>query len=112
MAFAGDDEDPFEDVRERASNPMERLFVGYGRAYVPYFTVGVVTSIAARLLDLLPPILLGIAIDSVFRDTVPFDSRLPISWLPEAWLPVTPEGKFWFTVGLIGFSFAGAAIFH
>ncbi len=112
MAYSADEDDPFEDVRERASNPMGRLFVGYGRVYVPYFVVGVLTSIFARLLDLLPPILLGIAIDSVFRDTVPFDSRLPISWLPEAWLPVTPEGKFWFTVGLIAFSFASAAIFH
>ncbi|MFP4529766.1 MAG: ABC transporter ATP-binding protein [Halodesulfurarchaeum sp.] len=112
MAYSADEDDPFEDVREQASNPMGRLFVGYGRSYFPYFLVGVLTSIVARLLDLLPPILLGIAIDSVFRDTVPFDSRLPISWLPEAWLPVTPEGKFWFTIGLIAFSFAGAAVFH
>ena len=112
MAHPAGEDDPFEDVREQASNPMGRLFVGYGRGYVPYFLVGVLTSIFARLLDLLPPILLGIAIDSVFRDTVPFDSRLPISWLPEAWLPVTPEGKFWFTVGLIGFSFVAAAGFH
>ncbi|MDZ7849572.1 MAG: ABC transporter ATP-binding protein [Halodesulfurarchaeum sp.] len=112
MAYSADEDDPFEDVREQASNPMERLFVGYGGSYFPYFLVGVITSVFARLLDLLPPILLGIAIDSVFRDTVPFDSRLPISWFPDPWLPVTPEGKFWFTVGLIAFSFAGAAIFH
>ncbi|APE96271.1 ABC transporter ATP-binding protein [Halodesulfurarchaeum formicicum] len=111
MAPAAED-DPFEDVRDQASNPMRRLFVGYGRAYVPYFLIGVLTSMVARVLDLLPPVLLGIAIDSVFREDVPFDARIPFSWLPEAWVPATQTGKFWFTAGVIGLSFLGAAGFH
>jgi ATP-binding cassette subfamily B protein len=112
MAHAPEDEDPFEDVREQASNPMGRLFFGYGRSYAPYFTVGLVTSVFARLLDLLPPVLLGIAIDAVFRRDVPFDARWPISWLPAGWIPPSQSGKFWFTVALIAASFGGAAIFH
>ncbi len=112
MAYGAEDEDPFEDVREQASNPMKRLFVGYGEAYVPYFLVGVLTSMFARILDLLPPVLLGIAIDSVFRNQVPFDRRWPISWVPEPWLPGTTAGTFWFTVAIIAVSFGGAAIFH
>ncbi|MFB6110386.1 MAG: ABC transporter ATP-binding protein, partial [Halodesulfurarchaeum sp.] len=112
MAASADDEDPFEDVRERTDNPMRRLFVGYGREYVPYFVIGVLTSMVARVLDLLPPVLLGIAIDSVFRQNVPFDARFPFSWLPAAWIPATQTGKFWLTVGVIAASFAGAAGFH
>ena len=107
-----DEDDPFEDVRERADNPMRRLFVGYGRAYIPYFVLGVLTSMVARVLDLLPPVLLGIAIDSVFRQDVPFDARIPFSWLPAAWIPATQSGKFWLTVGVIAASFGGAAVFH
>ena len=112
MAHSPGDDDPFEDVRDEAANPMRRLFLGYGRSYLPYFVVGLSTSVFARLLDLLPPVLLGIAIDAVFRQNVAFDARLPFSWLPEAWIPPTAGGKFWFTVGVVAASFAGAAVFH
>ena len=112
MALPADEDDPFEEQRERASNPMRRLFLGYGRNYAGYFGVGLATSFVARILDLLPPVLLGIAIDAVFRNDIAFDARLPLSWLPEAWLPATQAGQFWFTVGVIAVSFFGGAAFH
>ncbi|WP_372480138.1 ABC transporter ATP-binding protein [Halomicrobium sp. HM KBTZ05] len=68
---AGDD-DAFEDVRENVDHPMRRLFAEYGRDNTGAFTVGLLSSIVARLLDLLPPVLLGIAVDAIFRDNRPF----------------------------------------
>ncbi|ERH02591.1 MAG: hypothetical protein J07HN6_00629 [Halonotius sp. J07HN6] len=61
------DDDPFEEQRERVDNPMGRLVGEYGRPYWLSVTLGIVASLAARLLDLLPVVLLGIAIDSLFQ---------------------------------------------
>ena len=109
---ADEDDDPFEEQRERASNPMRRLFFGYGRDNLHYFVIGLSTSFVARLLDLLPPVLLGIAIDAVFRDDIAFDARFPMTLLPDAWIPATEAGQFWFTVTLIALGFFGGAAFH
>jgi len=68
------DDDPFEAQRERVDNPMARLVGEYGRPYWPSVSLGIVASLAARLLDLLPVILLGVAIDSLFQRVEPFDS--------------------------------------
>ncbi|MFC6826628.1 ABC transporter ATP-binding protein [Halopelagius fulvigenes] len=108
MATSPDDDDPFEEQRERAENPMRRLFAEYGRRNLPQFSVGVLASVGARLLDLLPPLLLGIAVDAIFLDERAFD--LPI--LPQAWLPAARDAQLWFTIGLIAVAFFGGAAFH
>jgi ATP-binding cassette subfamily B protein len=108
MGISFDDEDPFEDQREGTENAMRRLFGEYGREnYIP-FTVGTLTSLIARMLDLLPPLLLGIAIDSVIRN----NSRLTLAFIPQTWIPEANIGQFWLLVGLIAFSFFGGALFH
>jgi ATP-binding cassette subfamily B protein len=108
MGISFDDEDPFEDQREGTDNAMRRLFGEYGREnYIP-FTVGTLTSLIARMLDLLPPLLLGIAIDSVIRN----NSRLTLAFIPQTWIPEANIGQFWLLVGLIAFSFFGGALFH
>ncbi|MFW6385239.1 MAG: ABC transporter ATP-binding protein [Halodesulfurarchaeum sp.] len=112
MELPGEDDDPFEEQRERVSNPMRRLFGQYGREHWTYFAVGLVTSLVARLLDLLPPVILGIAIDSVFRDDVAYGARFPMNLLPPGWIPATQEGQFWFSVGIIAAGFFGGAAFH
>ncbi|MFB6125488.1 MAG: ABC transporter ATP-binding protein [Halanaeroarchaeum sp.] len=112
MALPSDGDDPFEDQRERAANPMRRLFVEYGRDHAGYFAVGLLTSVVARVLDLLPPVLLGVAIDAIFRDDVPFGARFPLTLVPAGWLPATQRGQLWFTVVAIAVSFFGGAIFH
>ncbi|MFB6093607.1 MAG: ABC transporter ATP-binding protein [Halanaeroarchaeum sp.] len=112
MALPGDEDDPFEEQRERASNPMRRLFVEYGGDHAGYFLVGLIASVFARVLDLLPPVLLGVAIDAVFRDTVPYGSRFPLSLLPANWLPTEPRAQLWFTVAAIAGAFFGGAGFH
>lgn len=87
---------------------MWRLFSEYGSKNKFEFAVGVIASIFARLLDLLPPVVLGVAVDAVFNRTRPY--TLPL--VPEAWIPATQEGQFWFSVALVAGAFGSGAIFH
>jgi len=102
------DDDPFEAQRERASNPMRRLFDEYGRERSGTFAVGVTASVFARVLDLLPPLMLGIAVDAIFLNESDFS--LPL--VPDRWLPADPEAQFWLVVGIVLFSFLGGAVLH
>ena len=103
-----DEDDPFEEQRERAENPMRRLFDEYGRENTVAFAVGVASSVVARLLDLLPPVLLAVAVDSIFFNERPFSLWL----VPDVWLPTTQVEQLYVATGLIGLSFLGGAAFH
>ena len=105
--IAWDDEDPFEEQRENAEDPMRRLFSVYGRPNVGSMVVGIVASIAARLLDLVPPIMLGLAIDAVFGE-----QAFSLWLVPEAWIPTDETTQFWVVIGLIAGAFTLAAAFH
>ncbi|MFQ3475677.1 ABC transporter ATP-binding protein [Halonotius sp. F2-221B] len=87
---------------------MRRLVGEYGRPYWLSVTLGVLASLAARLLDLLPVILLGVAIDSLFQGIEPFS--LPL--VPQAWLPTEPVDQFTLVIVLITVSFVVGAGFH
>ncbi|MFC7069223.1 ABC transporter ATP-binding protein [Halobaculum lipolyticum] len=108
MSHPSDEDDPFEDIREKTDNPMKRLFTEYGARNTRYFGLGFFGSVFARLLDLLPPLLLGLAIDAIFRDDRPF--ALPL--VPQGLLPTEPRGQFVFSIGVIAFAFFGGSVFH
>jgi ATP-binding cassette subfamily B protein len=108
MSIDAQDDDPFEEQREKAENPMKRLFFEYGSDNWFAFVVGVMASIVARLLDLIPVVLLTVAIDSIFREEREFSIWL----VPDAWLPTTEAGQLWLSIGLIAFGFFGGALFH
>ena len=108
MELSAEEDDPFEAQRSAVANPMRRLFAEYGRRNAGQFAVGVSASVAARVLDLLPPLLLGVAIDAVFRNEAAYS--LPL--VPDAWLPTTSTAQFWLTVGIVAVAFAGGAAFH
>ena len=105
-------DDPFEEQRDKIENPMKRLFVVYGRDYLFPVSVGIFASVFARLLDLLPPLMLGIAIDAVFREEAVFSEQIPLVLLPEAWLPATQTEQFWFLIAAIAGAFFFGAAFH
>ncbi|RJT03827.1 ABC transporter ATP-binding protein [Halococcus sp. IIIV-5B] len=110
MSFSFDEDDPFEEQREGTDNAMRQLFAVYGRENWFSFAVGTLTSLVARMLDLLPPLLLGIGIDAVFRGNRAFTlDPIPVA---QSSLPTTRTGQFWLLVGLICVSFFGGAIFH
>ncbi|WP_256298030.1 ABC transporter ATP-binding protein [Haloarchaeobius salinus] len=108
MSIEAEDDDPFEEQRENAENPMKRLFLEYGSDNKLAFVVGLLSSIVARLLDLLPPVLLGIALDATFRDSRPFAlGPIPLyEYAPAA------EDQVVLASGIIAFAFFGGAAFH
>ncbi|MEA1930852.1 MAG: ABC transporter ATP-binding protein [Euryarchaeota archaeon] len=103
-----EEDDPFAEQRERVDDPMRRLVGDYGRPYWLAVALGIGASLGARLLDLLPTILLGIAIDSLFQGIEPFS--LPL--VPETWLPGAEVDQFFLVIGLITGSFIIGAGFH
>ncbi|OVE85082.1 ABC transporter ATP-binding protein [Natronolimnobius baerhuensis] len=106
-----EDDDPFEEQREQAESPMRRLIFDYGRPYWFPMIVGLFSSIFARALDLLPALLLAVAIDAVFDEAV-FHEQVPLTVLPEAWLPTSDTEQFAFVVIVIAGSFVLGAVFH
>ncbi len=102
------DDDVFEAQRERVEKPMRRLFREYGgRFWVP-LTVGLLASLVANTIGLLPPYILGRALDTIFRpDGGPF--TLPL--VPSEWIPTGTTGEFSFAVTIVAGSFLLAAIF-
>ncbi|MBX0305291.1 ABC transporter ATP-binding protein [Haloarcula salinisoli] len=105
---AASDDDAFEDARERVDRPMWRLFTDYGKGQRFAFVIGLISSIFARMLDLLPPLLLALAIDAVIEDNTSYD----LLFVPDAWIPATTTGQLWLTAGLIAASFGFGAVFH
>ncbi|WP_227355629.1 ABC transporter ATP-binding protein [Haladaptatus salinisoli] len=118
MSIRADEDDPFEEQRENAENPMRRLFLEYGGENRFAFVVGVVSSIFARVLNLLPPIILGVAIDSLFKGEIPYaealGDQLPLvsASAVAGFVPSAQSGQFWFSVVVIALAFGFGAAFH
>jgi ATP-binding cassette subfamily B protein len=109
MNVPEDEDDPFEEQRENAENPMRRLFLEYGRENSLQFSVGIAGSVVARLLDLIPPVLLGFAIDAILRD----DQQFGFPLVPDAWTVNLPQDqKLLVAITLIALGFFGGAGFH
>ncbi|WP_440008784.1 ABC transporter ATP-binding protein [Halomicrococcus sp. SG-WS-1] len=86
--------------------PMLRLFTEYGRDHWAWFAVGLLTSTAARFLALVPPVVLGVAIDAVFYDNRPYS----LPGVPDAWLPTATLDQFWLSVGIMGVAMTLGAV--
>jgi ATP-binding cassette subfamily B protein len=76
---------------------MARLFAQYGRPEWSLLALAVMTSLAGRTVALVPPLVLGVAIDAVFVGNTAY--TLPL--VPAAWLPTTRVGGLWFSVVLV-----------
>jgi ATP-binding cassette subfamily B protein len=86
---------------------MLELFTEYGRPHIPLFVLGTLASVVGRSVGLVPPLVLGVAIDALLTGNSAY--RLPL--VPEAWLPATELGQFWLSAGLILASFVLAVAF-
>jgi ATP-binding cassette subfamily B protein len=97
-----------EQHRENVEHPLIQLFQDYGRGNRRWFVLGVLTSTAARFLSLVPPVILGTAVDALFDNNTPF--TLP--FVPQAWLPDTTWAQFWFAVGVMVVAMVGSAFLN
>ncbi|MFC6724639.1 ABC transporter ATP-binding protein, partial [Halobium palmae] len=104
---ATDESSAFDRYRERVERPIYRLFVEYGLPRKRWFAVGMTANVIARAASLLPPLVLGVAIDSVLTGDAPYE--LPL--VPTAWLPTTDSAEFRFSAALIVGSFLATALF-
>ncbi|SDJ42957.1 ABC transporter ATP-binding protein [Natronorubrum texcoconense] len=102
-----DDETPFDVYREDVDRPLSRLFREYAPGRLGWFSVGMLANFVARMASLVPPLLLGVAIDAVFIGESPY--ALPL--VPDAWLPTETMDQFWFTIAAIAISFLVVALF-
>ncbi|WP_423745282.1 ABC transporter ATP-binding protein (plasmid) [Haladaptatus sp. SPP-AMP-3] len=103
--MSADEVDP-DELGESVERPMVRLFTEYGGDHLHWFAIGLVTSMAARFLSLVPPLVLGVALDAVFYSKRAY--TLPL--LPDAWIPTTRMGQFWFSAEIMGVSMILAAV--
>ena len=97
----------FDQYRDRVDRPLVRLFREYGVPEWRYLALGMAANVVARVASLLPPLVLGAAIDSVFTGDAPYE--LPL--VPANWLPATDAAQFEFSAVLIGASFVVTAVF-
>jgi ATP-binding cassette subfamily B protein len=97
----------FDEQRERVDAPMRRLFGSYGRDEWNWLTLGVLASVGAHGFNVIPPFLLGVAIDSIFRAERAFS--LPL--IPDSMLPTEPGPQFWFSAGIVAVAYLAAAVF-
>ncbi len=102
------DEVDQEELGESVERPMLRLFTEYGGDHFHWFVIGLVTSMGTRFLSLVPPLVLGVALDAVFYSTRAYE--LPL--LPDAWIPTTQMGQFWFSAEIMGVAMVLAAVFN
>ncbi|RDI72023.1 ABC transporter ATP-binding protein [Halopelagius longus] len=105
--MTADDESAFDRLRAEVDRPLTRLFREYGASRKRWLALGLAANLLAQTASLVPPVVLGTAIDAVFgSQTTPY--ALPL--VPAAWIPTTPEAQFWFSAWLIVGAFATAAV--
>ena len=97
------------EYREEVRRPLWQLFQRYGHGSRRWFVLGILASIGTRFASLVPPVLLGVAIDGIFGEE-PF--TLPL--VPESVLP-GPEAEmaqFWLVIGLMAVAMIGQALLN
>jgi len=97
----------FERYRDQVDRPLSRLFREYGLPEIRWFSIGMVANVVARTASLLPPLVLGVAIDAVFVG----ENTYSLPFLPQAWVPTGQSGQFWFSVALIVGAFLVTGVF-
>ncbi|WP_439026338.1 ABC transporter ATP-binding protein [Haloarchaeobius sp. DT45] len=103
-----EEDDTFEEQRERVDRPMVRLFREYGRAHWLAIVGGILMGIAAHTMALLPTYVLAETIDAVFLQNKPQYS-LPL--VPQWVVPAGRTDQFWFSVGLVGLTYLSSTVF-
>jgi|AntRauTorcE11897_2_1112592.scaffolds.fasta_scaffold00636_12 ATP-binding cassette subfamily B protein len=95
-----------ETLASRVERPVYRLLTSYFRPYIPYLAASTGFLLLARICWLLPPAVLGAAIDATLTGDAPY--RLPL--VPSYYLPHTDMAQLQLSALLIGGSYAAASV--
>ena len=101
------EESPFDTYREKVNRPLMRLFSEYGRPEARWFFAGVLANIVGRVVSLVPPLVLGAAIDGIF----PEDAVFVLPFVPEPWIPAGRVGQLWLAFAVVVAAFVVGAVF-
>ena len=106
--MSADEESVFDAYRDRVDRPLYRLFTEYGTDELRWLVVGMTANVIARTASLLPPVVLGAAIDSALNG----DAAYSLPLIPASLLPTdAPDAEqFWFSVALIVGAFLVTAV--
>jgi len=88
MEDIANDDGTFDKQRERVDTPMRRLFETYGRDDWSSLFVGLLGGIGAHAFGVVPPYLLGVAIDGIFGN-----KAFSLRFVPDAWLRPLPTSS-------------------
>jgi len=102
-----DEQTPFDRYRQRIERPLWRLFDEYGTSRTRWLVIGLFANLFAQAASLLPPVVLGTAIDALFAGTSDYELLL----VPASIVPPGEVGQFWFSAALIAGSFLATALF-
>ncbi|WP_222912832.1 ABC transporter ATP-binding protein [Natrinema sp. SYSU A 869] len=86
-----------EEYRDAVEWPLVRLFARFSRSRRRWFSLGLLAGLFERMASLIPPFVLGVAIDAVFNQTTAYE--LPL--VSDGIVPATTEGQLWFSFGII-----------
>jgi ATP-binding cassette subfamily B protein len=101
-----EDATPFEAYPEDGPDPVVRLVREYAGSELGLFVLGVVAGVLGRAASLVPPLVLGTAIDALFTDAGPY--ALPL--VPPAWLPTEPGAQLRLSVALVLGAFVATVV--
>lgn len=102
------EESAFDRYRAQVDRPLVRLFSTYGQPRRRWLTIGLLANLLAQAASLLPPVVLGTAIDALFS---PSGTPYSLPLVPQAWIPAGTEAQFWLSVALISGSFVATGVF-
>ena len=105
--MAAEEESVFDVYRDQVDRPLSRLFREYGTEELHWLVLGMAANVVARVASLVPPVVLGVAVDAVFAGSGAY--TLPI--VPDAWLPTESDAQFRLSAALIVGSFLTTAVF-
>ncbi|WP_141654129.1 ABC transporter transmembrane domain-containing protein, partial [Haloparvum sedimenti] len=105
--MTAEEENVFDVYRDQVDRPLSRLFREYGTDELHWLVLGMVANVVARVASLVPPVVLGVAVDAVFAG----DGAYTLPLVPAAWLPTESAAQFRFSAALIVGSFLTTAVF-
>ena len=107
MSSEHENEDVFQEQQERVESPMGRLARQYVSQNPISVVAGIVFSVLARTLNLIPPLVLALAIDSIFGS-----QSFSIPLISDGALPEQETGQLVLSATLIALAFLFGAAAH